>query len=199
MTGGGTLPTPEVVAAARATRDGLVDEVRARLGSARKKDDAEIGVALHEATSRADRLADGRDADAQRIAQHGVLTRRQTEIEERIDAAKVFVTIKSADLETLSAGWAELLGKLGFLRTVPPGDFDRWRAERAQTLSIADDLDAATRALMEFEEELKAKRANQIILFSHHDHIVDVAEAAVGKDGFRLHRIDRNAAPLKVA
>ena len=159
LVGGGTLPTPEVVAAARATRDGLVDEVRARLGSARKKDDAEIGVALHEATDRADRLADGRDADAQRIAQYGVLTRRQTELEERMDAAKAFVTVKSADLETLRTGWAELLGKLGFLRTVPPGDFDRWRAERAQTLSIADDLDAATRALMEFEEELKAKRA----------------------------------------
>jgi uncharacterized protein YhaN len=41
-----------------------------------------------------------------------------------------------------------------------------------------------------------ASKGNQIILFSHHEHIVDVvdvAEAAVGKDGFRLHRIEREA------
>jgi uncharacterized protein YhaN len=44
-----------------------------------------------------------------------------------------------------------------------------------------------------------ASKGNQIILFSHHEHIVDVvdvvdvAEAAVGKDGFWLHRIEREA------
>ncbi|WP_019998664.1 ATP-binding protein [Aureimonas ureilytica] len=34
-----------------------------------------------------------------------------------------------------------------------------------------------------------AAKRNQVIVFSHHDHLVDVATRAVGSDGFRLHRI----------
>jgi uncharacterized protein YhaN len=32
---------------------------------------------------------------------------------------------------------------------------------------------------------------SQVIVFSHHAHLIDVARNAVGSDGFKLHTIDR--------
>ena len=34
-----------------------------------------------------------------------------------------------------------------------------------------------------------ASATSQVILFTHHEHLIDVARRAVGVDGFRLHRI----------
>jgi uncharacterized protein YhaN len=155
----GTLPTPEIVAAARAARDELVDEVRARLGGDRADDDARIGEALRVATGQADRLADSRDADAQRVAQHGVLRGRQAEIEARLAAARNIVAVETGRLHDRMTSWADLLRQIGFQRPVPPGDLDRWRAERERTLSLADELAAATLACAEFDAERAAKRA----------------------------------------
>jgi hypothetical protein len=31
---------------------------------------------------------------------------------------------------------------------------------------------------------------SQVIVFSHHAHLIDVARNAVGSDGFRLHTIE---------
>ena len=35
-----------------------------------------------------------------------------------------------------------------------------------------------------------AARRNQVLLFTHHEHLVDVARGALGADGFMLHRLE---------
>lgn len=139
----GALPTPQVVAAARAVRDELIDEVRLQLGGKEKRDDADIGAALQAATGEADRLADGREADAQRIAQHGLFSRRCAEVEERIALAARRAHVETGRLEGLHADWAAVLDQMGFARALPPEDVDRWRAARVEALLIAEDLGVA--------------------------------------------------------
>jgi uncharacterized protein YhaN len=53
-------------------------------------------------------------------------------------------------------------------------------------LITADD----NRALAMFQVLATAAASSQVILFSHHEHIIDIARQAIGKDGFRLHRLE---------
>jgi uncharacterized protein YhaN len=53
-------------------------------------------------------------------------------------------------------------------------------------LITADD----NRASAMFRVLATAAASSQVILFSHHEHIIDIARQAIGKDGFRLHRLE---------
>ena len=153
----GVLPTPEVVASARARRDAVIQTVRVRLDAARADDDALVGAELRNVTDRADRLADRRDADAHRVAQHGVLSRRKAELEERIGLARGVIERESVRLEAATQAWADLLRRLAFKRSIPPADVDRWRTERDRALAVADELREAARTSADFEAELGAR------------------------------------------
>ena len=58
---------------------------------------------------------------------------------------------------------------------------------------ICDDLlitadDARSAAMLEVLAA--ASTSNQVVLFTHHEHIVEVARRAIGEKAFRLHRLE---------
>jgi uncharacterized protein YhaN len=58
---------------------------------------------------------------------------------------------------------------------------------------ICDDLLITadnTRSAAMLEVVAAASTSNQVVLFTHHEHIVEVARRAIGETAFRLHRLE---------
>lgn len=166
---GSPLPTPEIVATARAGRDALLADVRTRLSTPARDDDDRIGAALGEAVDHADRLADRRDADAARIAQHLQATFVLDEATALHEAAGRQIAQVSAALAAAEQDWAAALTLLGFARAVPPADLDRWRSDRDRALAAQVQCDDARLARVAFAAEISAAQ-----------HLVAQAFAAAG-------------------
>jgi len=49
---------------------------------------------------------------------------------------------------------------------------------------------APARSAAMLEVLAAASTSNQVVLFTHHEHIVQVAPRAIGETGFRMHRLE---------
>ena len=142
---GGTLPTPDVIAAARQQRDALVAQVRDRLVVRHIGDDDGIGDALGQSIADADQLADRRDAEAARVAEYVLTTVALDEASALVAAAHQREKRYRAALNLVEQGWAEGLQALGFERAIAPADLSGWLTKRSAALEA--DRDAASAEL----------------------------------------------------
>ncbi|MBE2993063.1 AAA family ATPase [Sphingomonas sp. CFBP 13603] len=138
----GSLPTPDVVAAARQQRDALVGQVREYLGAPQKGNNEALGQALDRSISDADHLADRRDVEASRIAEYVLTTVAFDEANALLTAARRREGQYRTELALLEEGWASRLQALGFMQTVAPADLSAWLTKRSAVLEAA--RDAAT-------------------------------------------------------
>lgn len=145
LTAGGSLPTPDVIAAARQQRDALVIQVRERLAAPDTRDNDRIGDALGHSIVEADQLADRRDAEAARVAEYVLTTIALDEANALVAAALERETRYQAALDLVEHGWAERLQTLGFDRVIPPADLSGWLTKRSSALEA--DRDAASAEL----------------------------------------------------
>lgn len=158
LVSGGTLPTPEVVGSVREERDGILADVRQRLVGDRSADDELAGRALADAIWKADSLADRRDAEAARVAEHQQSTVALNDAVALRSEALTWQEQRRADLASIEAAWAGRLQKLGFERAVPPADWPGWATRRRATLSAMADRDDAARELATETERLALVR-----------------------------------------
>ncbi|MBB3938205.1 YhaN family protein [Aureimonas phyllosphaerae] len=156
---GDTLPTPDAIAAQRASRDRVVDAVRERLASERRTDDEATGHALREAVAEADRLADRRDGEATRIAEHGLAVVALAEAEEFRAAAETRRSVWTAELERAEAEWAARLGALGFERPIVAADFANWLMQRTAALEAGREAAEALETLQELRAATERSRS----------------------------------------
>lgn len=147
MVAGGRLPTPEAVAIERGARDQLLTDVRARLVAPRRGDDDATGLALAEAVMRADDLADRRDAEAARVAEHAVAAVALAEAVALGQAARAREEARRGELAHAEERWTGMLAALGFARPIAPADFAAWVAGRERALEAERDRSAATDVL----------------------------------------------------
>ena len=68
----------------------------------------------------------------------------------------------------------------------PAREFRKLDAHTPLLLITADD----ERAAAMLRVLAVAARRNQVLLFTHHAHLIDVARGALGEGGFRLHRLE---------
>ncbi len=142
---GGSLPTPDVIAAARQQRDALVAKVRERLAAPHSGDNDGIGDALAGRITEADQLADRRDAEATRVVEYVLTTVALDEANALVAAARQREEQYRATLDLVEQGWAERLQALGFERTIAPADLSGWLTKRSAALEA--DRDAASAEL----------------------------------------------------
>ncbi|MBB5713117.1 ATP-binding protein [Sphingomonas xinjiangensis] len=140
---GGSLPTPDVIAAARQQRDALVSRVRERLAVPHIGEDDRIGDALGHSIKEADQVADRRDAEAARVAEYVLTTVALDEANALIGAAHQREKRYQAALELVEQGWAERLQALGFERAIAPADLSAWLAKRSAALEADRDAELA--------------------------------------------------------
>ncbi len=137
LTQGPQLPTPEAVAAARATRDAALAEVRRRLAEPRRADDGEAGLHLAEGVLHADALADRRDGESQRLAEYALAADALAAAGDGGEAAARAADRWRAALAEAEGAWATVLAEAGLPRTLLPAGFESWRADRLRILEEA--------------------------------------------------------------
>lgn len=162
LNAGTQLATPEAVASARQERDAALADVRARLAADRAPDDDTAGMVLAEAIAHADRLADRRDADASRIAEHALVSAALNEAVALREAATRRAAEWSAALAAAEEQWTELLARAGFAAPVPPSGWTAWRADRDRALAALDDVGTATGARDRLAKALDAARTGLV-------------------------------------
>ena len=154
LVGTGDLPSAEAVATSRATRDTLVSEVRRRLARERRADDVgaadDLGTAIHAA----DALADRRDADAARVAEHSIASAELAKATALKLSAEVRRKAAAGALAEIQAKWADELRPLGFEATLPPSGMTAWRTERERCLAALGEAKTADVALARQRETL---------------------------------------------
>lgn len=153
LVGAGDLPTPGAVAASRSTRDGFMNEVRDRLAGERRPDDGGVADDLAAAIGSADALADRRDADSPRVAQHAIASADLAKARNLRQEAADRLTAATGALTAAQTRWADTLRPLGFDGALPPTGMAAWRAERERTMTILADAEAAEHALARRREE----------------------------------------------
>lgn len=151
---GGELPTDEAIASARAARDSLLLEVRGRLGSRMGDGDREAGEQLADAMTRADRLADRRDSEAKRLADHAAAMGQLHEARGLLALAQQRRDEAIRATETAKATWAGALETLGFEEPIPPADFTTWTKARELALQAHDEAERAGRRVHAAQERL---------------------------------------------
>ncbi|MBB3589441.1 hypothetical protein E2E30_19385 (plasmid) [Sphingomonas sp. AAP5] len=156
---GGTLPTPDVIAAARQQRDALVSRVRERLVVPHLSDDDGIGGALGQSITEADQLADRRDAEAARVAEYVLTTVALDEAKALAAAAHRREERYQAALDLVEQGWTDRLQMLGFERAIAPADLSGWLTKRVAALEADRDAGSAELALKEMTSRFVEARA----------------------------------------
>ena len=143
---GGQLPTPDAVAAERATRDAVLADVRMRLTSERRDGDEAAGRLLADAMLRTDHIADRRDAEAARVAEHGLTLVALDEAQALGRAARDREQAQRADLAQVEGEWARSLAAIGFERPILPADFATWTSKRERALEAGRERDVVQAA-----------------------------------------------------
>ncbi len=146
---GGSLPTPDVIAAARQQRDALVAQVRERLVVPHIGDDDGIGDALAGRITETDQLADRRDAEAARVAEFVLTTVALDEARALMAATHLREDQYQATLSLVEQSWAERLQTIGFKRAIAPADLSGWLTKRSAALEADRDAASAELALQE--------------------------------------------------
>lgn len=135
---GETVPTRDVIAAARARRDAAWVAVRDGDGG-----DAPLFESLRD---EADRLADARADDAQRVNDYAAKQARLALLRGRRDEAAATLSAAMAEAAAAEAAWAALWSPAGIAAQAPAA-MAEWRRARAETLRLAG-----------LEEEARARR-----------------------------------------
>jgi uncharacterized protein YhaN len=148
---GNELPTRDAVDAARRERDDLITQLlRQEIGS---------GDLVRNAVERADRLADRRDADAERLAEHASLTAARQLAERLAAEAAHRAEACEADAAELMGSWDAKLVPLGFTRSLSPAEFPAWAERRLQALATSREVDEAALAAAAAETQIDEARA----------------------------------------
>lgn len=145
---GEELPTAEAIQAARAARDALVADLLAGKGVAAE--------AIRAAVTQADALADRRNAQAARMADHAAAVAARDLAVALRDAALARIARAEQDRVAQEAEWAALLAPLGFAAPVPAADWPAWVERRAQALAARREADEAGEALAALEAQAQA-------------------------------------------
>jgi chromosome segregation protein len=149
---GETVPTREVVAAARARRDAAWRGLR-RLAEGGAVPEAAELPAFEALRDEADRLADARADDAQRVNDYAAKSARLDLLRARRPELEAAAERAAAELGAARAGWAALWAGCGFV-PLAPAAMRQWRAGREKALELAEAEETARRRL----EELAARR-----------------------------------------
>lgn len=148
LAAGEELPTAEAIQAARAARDALVADLLAGKGVAAE--------AMRAAVTQADALADRRNAQAARMADHAAAVAARDLAVALRDGALARIARAEQDRAAQEAEWAALLGPLGFAVPVPAADWPAWVERRAQALAARREADEAGEALAALEAQARA-------------------------------------------
>lgn len=148
LAAGEELPTAEAIQAARAARDALVADLLAGKGVAAE--------AIRAAVTQADALADRRNAQAARMADHAAAVAARDLAVALRDAALARIARAEQDRVAQEAEWAALLAPLGFAAPVPAADWPAWVERRAQALAARREADEAGEALAALEAQARA-------------------------------------------
>lgn len=193
LAAGVTLPTPEAVAAARAVRDEVVEQAQRRLVSDRRGGDGTIGAALVTAVRQADIIADRRDAEATRVAEHGLTVAARNEAHALRAAARGREAAYRETLEKAERTWDARLDAVGFERPLLPADWAAWLTRRSAAIEADREREAAART----SDELSARvvRARAAVATS----LADTGGEELAPDHPRLDSIARTHAATLVA
>ena len=147
---GETVPTPEAVATIRVRRDEVWRRIRRVLEGGPDPDAEEAALGyppdLYESLrDEADRLADRRAEDAQRVADFLGATARRDLLRAGITVAEQATATAEATASAAVAAWRALWQPTGLTPDTPAAMAD-WRRQRADVLSLADRSDDARRA-----------------------------------------------------
>lgn len=159
LSAGGEIPTFAAITSARAHRDACVEQVRHGLTIAPTADALELGQALAHAIFKADHLADRRDSEATRVAEHSMLLGTIQEAQGTRAAALDREARCSQELKELEARWESCLKELGFVRQVAPEEFPIWIAKRLEAIQADDELSKAERVRDELVSRFGRARA----------------------------------------
>lgn len=154
LIGGGALPTAEAVANVRSIRDAQLRRLREGFGSelVANPDAAfdDLGAAIHAA----DALADRRDLDAARLAEHVLVTSELDKATKLAAAATARKEDGSRALADAEARWQELLNPLGFARPIPPAGIAAWRAQHERCITALNAAEEAERKLRNWRQSV---------------------------------------------
>jgi chromosome segregation protein len=163
FTRGDTVPTPDAVAAARAARDQVWRAIR-RMQEGATAADHESGDALpgghlpdvfETLRDQADRLADRRADEAQRVADFLSASERLTRARERWEAASDGLRTAQAAATDAEVAWHTLWAPTELEPLAPPAMME-WRRARADILRSAE----AAAAARGQRDDLAARREN---------------------------------------
>ena len=161
FTRGETVPTPDAVTAARAARDQVWRAIRRMqeegVAADREGEDAlpagHLPDVFETLRDQADRLADRRADEAQRVADFLLATDRLDRTRERRHAAEEVLRTAEAAATEAEALWRALWAPTG-LEPLAPAAMTEWRRARAEILRRAEDAAAARRE----RDDLAARR-----------------------------------------
>ncbi len=156
---GETVPTPEVIAAARGERDAVWRRLRGMLEGA--PPDPTLPAAFEALRDRADRLADARADDAQRVNDYAAKSTRLAWLRRQQAAQESALAEAVAALEAAELAWRALWAPAGFMPLSPPA-MQQWRAARDAVLDLAN---RAT-ALRMRRDALRERRTAAIALLA---------------------------------
>lgn len=159
LTAGMELPTREAVDAVRAERNEALDLVLERLRGDRQPDDVKAGLKLSDGINRADSLADRRDAESKRLAEHAVASASLTAAASKAASASRALTASTEELSRTEATWAERARAARLPQGLLPSGFETWRAERGRALKAAEDAEGASNALTHLKDALDQAHA----------------------------------------
>ncbi len=131
---GETVPTRERVAAARARRDDAWAAIRTALGAGAQPD-AAAQDAFEGLRDAADRLADARADDAQRVNDYAAKTARLALLRERRAAAEAAASAAASEREATAAAWRALWAPAGLV-PLSPAAMREWRAARNAVMAL---------------------------------------------------------------
>ena len=142
---GETVPTPDAVAAARAERDRIWRLIRRRheTGTQPEASDLEglpvgsLPDIFERLSDAADRLADRRANDAQRVAAYLAAGTQLDSLREHHGEAELAQRAADEALAVVSADWHTLWEPAGLIPKTPAA-MTEWRRERAEVLRLAD-------------------------------------------------------------
>lgn len=147
---GEAMPTPAAVAAARAERDRIWRILRRLHEGAppppgEQLPDTPLPDAFEALRDHADRLADRRADEAQRVADFLSASDRLRLLRDRQQAAEAAGATAVATLAEAEARWQALWAPTGIVPAAPPAMLE-WRRDRAEVLRLGAEADAARHA-----------------------------------------------------
>jgi uncharacterized protein YhaN len=151
VSAGGELPTVEAVATARRERDALIGDMLAG--------QAPPAPQLLDAVALADALADARESQAARLAEHASAASARDLARALQAAAQARALSREAERQRLEAEWAALLAPLGFARALPPADWAGWVERRATALAAWREAEEASDAATSLARQVEAAAA----------------------------------------